>query len=209
MKRTMFRFVLLLAAGSLLTGCVTFEFAPTETLGCDPALAGTWHSDKDEGARKGAAIFGRDCTLTGTNDDGSTETYRLRTTEYDGHRYLVMQEDAAATVSDSDGKPIETWPATRVNLLRYRLDGDRLEVWAADPRVAATLEVRGVQTHSDAMRDPKTGKPIESMVPSNIYLSGKRKRLAALLRERGDALYSGMATDKALVLHRAPEGASP
>lgn len=209
MKRAMLRFVVLLAAGGLLAGCVTFEFAPTETLGCDPALAGAWRGDSEAGERKTTARFDDQCTLTGTDENGSTETYRLRTTEYDGHRYLVMQEDASATVSDRDGKLIETWPATRVNLLRYRLDGDRLEVWAADPRVAATVEVRGVQAHSDAMRDPKTGKPMDSMVPSNIYLSGKRKRLAALLREHGDTLYADMAPDKALVLQRVAKGASP
>lgn len=209
MKRATMLFVLLLAAGGLLTGCVTFEFAPTETLGCDPALVGKWHSDQDPSARKGAATFDDQCVLTGTNDDGTTETYRLRTTEYDGVRYLVMREDAPATVSDLDGKTIETWPDTRVHLLRYRLEGDRLEMWTADARVAESLDVRGVRAHSDRMRDPKTGKPIESVVPGNIYLSGKRKRLAALLRERGDELYSGMAADKALVLHRAPEGASP
>lgn len=208
MSRTM-RWILPIAAVWLLAGCVTFEFAPTEDLGCDPALAGVWRGESDAGERKTTARFDDQCMLTGTDQNGATETYRLRTTEYDGARYVVMEEGKPATISDRDGNTVDTWPGTRVQLLRYRLDGDRLQLWAADARVAETLDVRGVGVHSDAMRDPKTGKAIESMVPSSIYLSGKRKRLAALLREHGDALYAGMAPEKALVLHRVAEAASP
>ncbi len=208
MKRAT-RGALLLAAAWLLAGCVTFEFAPTETLGCDPALAGAWRGESVAGERKTTAMLDDQCLLTGTDENGATETYRLRTTEYDGARYVVVEEREPATISDRDGNTVETWPATRVQLLRYRLDGDRLQLWAADARVAEALDVRGVGVHSDAMRDPKTGKPIASMVPSSIYLSGKRKRLATLLREHGDALYMDMAPDKALVLLRVAEGASP
>jgi hypothetical protein len=199
---------LVLLALALLGGCVSFEHAPTDTLGCDPALVGTWQGTSKDGETQSMRLDDQ-CTVTGTDQNGQTETHAIRTTRLDDQHYIVMAADRPSQVMDSEGKVVDTWPETRVDLFRYRLDGDRLLIWMADPEVARRIASPGVSMHSDAMIDAKTGKPVESLLPSSLLLRGKREALAALLRTHGDALFSGLSPDKAVTLDRVPDAPTP
>ncbi len=199
--------VVLLALSA--SACVSFEVAPVETQGCDAALAGAWLPE-DAGPDDAPAVVTADCGVTGLRGAKPDERQRFGTFEFDGHRYIAVQADDTETVADSAGKTIETWPATRVELYRYRLDGDRLLLWAADPGTARTLGSDGVTVHTDDTRDAATGKPVPRSIGGDVYLSGRREAIADALRRHGDALYRGMRPEYATTLHRtAPGDAAP
>ena len=207
------RAAFLLAASALLGGCVSFEVAPVAETGCDAGLIGTWQARNENGETKVLRLDAA-CRLRGLKDGNADESTNneivdIRTFDLDGQHYIVAAEGTPNEVRDSDGKLVETWPATRVDLFRYRRDGDSLNVWTADPAVAATLVSPGIAVRSDAIIDTKTGKPMAGMLRDNILLRGKREDLAALLRTRGDALYLDMRPDKALTLQRLPEKTTP
>lgn len=198
--------VVLLALGA--SACVSFEVAPVETTGCDAALAGAW-LPADAGPGDAPAVVTADCTVAGLRETKPDERQRFATFEFEGHRYLSVQADEEKTVSDSAGKAIETWPATRVELYRYRLDGDRLLLWSADAGVARTLDGDGVAVHTDDTRDAATGKPLPRTLGADVYLSGSREAIADALRRHGDALYADMRPERATALHRVAPGDAP
>ena len=202
------RVAIVFAASTLLGGCVMFEVAPSDALGCDPALVGAWQGKADDGETQTLRLDTQ-CTLSGAGKDGQTETHPIRTLELGDQHYIVVEETEPAPVLDSEGKTVETWPASRVDLFRYRREGDTLRVWFADTAYAKALAAPGVTARSDARVDPKTGQQLESLVPSNILLRGKREDLAAALRAQGDALFYGLRLEKSLTLQRLPETASP
>lgn len=195
--------VVLLALGA--SACVSFEVAPVETQGCDAALAGAWLPE-DAGPDDAPALVTADCSVTGLRGANPDERQRFGTFEFDGHRYIAMQADEAKTISDHAGHVVDTWPAGRVELYRYRLDGDRLLLWQPDPDAALTLGGNGVTVHTNAARDAATGKPTLRMMQGDVYLSGSREAIADALRRHGNALYRGMRLEHATTLHRSAAG---
>jgi len=193
----------LLALGA--SACVSFEVAPVEPLGCDAALAGAW-LPADAGPDDAPAVVTADCGVTGLRGAKPDERQAFGTFEFDGHRYIAVAADDAERVVDGAGRLVETWPANRVELYRYRLDGDRLLLWAADPGTARTLGGDGLTVHADDRRDPAGGKPVPRAIAGDVYLSGSREAIAEALRRHGDALYRGMRPELATTLHRAPPG---
>lgn len=204
-------FLLLIAA--LSAGCVSFEVVPVAKTGCDAVLAGTWRAEEARGedltSDNKRLTVSEDCAISGLEDGETAETHRFRTFELAGQRYIAVEAEKELTVADNEGKTIETWPKARVELYRYRIQDDRLLLWSADAGLAQTLGGDGITVHSDATLDAKTGKPLPSMVQNSIYLGGKRRALAALLRKHGDALYQGMTPERAIVMRRAAAKAAP
>lgn len=197
----------LLALGT--SACVSFEVAPVETLGCDATLAGAW-LPADAGPDDTPAMVTADCGVTGLRGAKPDERQSFGTFEFEGQRYIAVQADDAERVLDGAGKVVETWPANRVELYRYRLDGDRLLLWAADPGTARTLGGAGLTVHTDDTRDAATGKPLPRAIAGDVYLGGSREAIAEALRRHGDALYRDMRPELATTLHRAATGdASP
>ena len=194
------RAAFLLAASALLGGCVSFEVAPVAETGCDATLAGRWEQvlspDGDADRKDRSISVNADCALEERAEDGSVALHPFRTFEFEGHQYIAMpassDDDEIKTVVDSNGRVIETWPRDRVELYRYRHDGDRILIWAMQTEVAIAVRSDGAVAHSDATIDAETGKPIPGIFPDNVYLSGSRDALAALLRTQGDALYGNM-----------------
>lgn len=204
----------LLLAMLTLAGCVSFEFAPVATLDCDRSLAGAWQPSlpMDEAAPKDEdrhVTVSATCEISGRRGDGELETHRFGTFDFEGHHYIAVNAEEPVRVTDANDKLIETWPESRVELFRYRVDGDRMLLWSANPAAAESFGGEGVTVHSDATIDPETGKPMPQLVRGNVYLSGSREALAALLRTRGDALYVDMRPDKAMVFTRTPEATAP
>ncbi|MFZ5637696.1 MAG: hypothetical protein ACOY82_14040 [Pseudomonadota bacterium] len=200
-----------LFAAMLVAGCVTFEHAPSATLGCDPALIGPWLPEETEnGAPQPpgtvAATESGECRLSAPERDGTIGTQLFRTFDLDGARYLVVEEEAPLSIVDGDGRVVDTWPKSRVALYRYRIEGDRVFVWTTDFDTALGIHADGVVVRTNATR---TMPGRERTPPTAAMLSGSRDALAAMLREQGDGLYSGLAPAKATSLRRVDTGVSP
>lgn len=196
----------------LLGGCVSFEHIPVATTGCDSALAGRWLFPQPENEPAGdvrpeATVTG-DCTVVLTTREGEKKPGTFKTFEFEGHRYLSLEAGTPDTVLDTNDTIIETWPANRVTLVRYRHEANRLLLWPADPDALRNIAHDRVVLHSDARIDAATGKPLPAIFPDH-YVSGERQDIAAMIRSSGDALYSGMSMDKALVLTLAAEKTTP
>jgi hypothetical protein len=208
-----------LAALALLAlapaGCVTFEQAPVASLGCDPDLIGRWQPDGEPGQpAPGTATISATadggCRLDAVARDGSLETRMFRTFVLDDARYAAAQAGDALEVTDADGRVRDTWPASRVVLHRYRLDGDRLLLWRTDVDAAAKTTAPGVIVRTNASRTApgKDGSVVERPA-TDLYITGDRDALAALLRRQGDRLYAGLAIQAAGTMHRRHDGAAP
>jgi len=202
-----------LLAMILLAGCVTFESAPTDALGCDPALIGRWlpEGDDDTPPQPGtvAATADNTCQLTAPERDGTLSTQTFQTFALDDQRYIVVASESPQQVFGADGGVLEEWPASRVALYRYRIDGQRVSVWLADFDTALGLEAPGVVVRSNAPKNKPDAKSAAPEVPAtDVYVTGPRDALAGLLRTHGDRLYSGLAPDEATTFLRIePEAA--
>lgn len=180
-------------AATLLGGCVTFERAPVAQLSCDPALAGEWQGEKHDAASQAARVS-PDCELQWPEDDGGTYTTTLRGFTLGGHRYLVFSPEDADRLMDMDGDLASQAPAGSVLFARYRIDGDTLQLWLADP--------------NEALRTG--GKVSARQIDDRFaHVEGSREDIAALLRERGDTLFDIDDVDGAARFKRVPEEASP
>jgi hypothetical protein len=194
-----------------LAGCVSFEVAPVATMGCDAALAGAWLPESgDVGPGDRPLVATDQCVLSGQNGPGGPETQHFSTFAFEGADYVAVEADDVLNVTDAQGKVVETWPQTRVELYRYRLEGDRLWLWTVDADVAQAVGGDGITVHTDAPVDPATKQPAPSMLDRrSVYLAGNREAIAGLLHRRGDALYAGLKPERATVLHRVAQKDAP
>lgn len=192
-----------------LAGCVSFEVAPVDAMGCDAALAGAWLPESgDLGPADKPLVASADCVLSAQNGaggpTGGPDDQHFSTFDFDGHHYIALSADDAKAVTDTAGHVVETWPKTRVELYRYRLDGDRLQLWSANVDVARSVGGDGITVHTDAPINAATKQAAPSMFDHrSVYLTGERDAIAALLRRKGDALYREPPPERAMVLHRA------
>lgn len=194
-----------------LAGCVSFEVAPVATMGCDAALAGAWLPESgDIGPGDKPLVASAECVLSAPNGAGGPDTQHFSTFDFDGDHYIAVSADDAKAVTDTAGHVVETWPKTRVELYRYRLDGDRLQLWSANVEVAQTVGGDGITVHTDAPIDPATKQAAPSMFDHrSVYLAGERDAIAALLRRKGDALYREPTPERVMVLRRVASGDTP
>ena len=198
------RSVVLLLAASLLGGCVWFEVAPVEQMGCDTRLAGRWQRVAKSGSAPVISV-NTDCEAISRHADGTEEKERFHTFEFEGHAYMAIEAGETKDVRDEEDRVLQTWPANRIILHRYRLRGDRLYVWVPDPEAARALGEPEDAAPPSAQADAKAGKPLHEMIENQSYFRGDHARIARLLREHGDALYGSMDNANAIE-HRRPAG---
>lgn len=177
----------------LLGGCVTFERAPAAQLSCDPALAGEWQGEKHDAASQPARVS-PDCELHWPEDDGGTYTTTLRGFTLGGHRYFVFSPEDADRLMDMDGDLTSQAPAGSVLFARYRIDGDTLQLWLADPNEA-------LRTGGEVS--------VRQIGDRFAHVEGSREDIATLLRERGGTLFDIDDVDGAARFKRVPREASP
>jgi hypothetical protein len=159
----------------LLGGCVTFEHAPVARYGCDPALAGRWQTVKSERLPRPIEV-GADCRMRWPLDEGGTHESVLRSFKLDDVRYLAFTPEEADRLMEMEGDLIDSAPAGSVLLVRYRIDGEEVNLWLADPEVALTPAPAGIA-------------PARRLEDRFAHVEGSRRATAKLLRERGDALF--------------------
>ena len=125
----------------LLAACeaTTFETAPVAALPCDPTLAGDWSSVGDQGEVDGEVVLqiDGDCRLSVIEHkaDGphTGEATALHLGRHGGHRYAWVDAGWMMQRFDEDHR----FPEGDVIVLRYRQQGDRLELWSTDDRAVA------------------------------------------------------------------------
>ena len=185
---------LALAAG-LLGGCVTFEHAPVSRYDCDPALAGRWQTVKTERLPRPIEVA-PDCRMRWPLDDGGTYETTLRSFVLDDHRYLAFTPEEADRLMDMDGDLIENAPAGSMLLVRYRIDGEDVKLWLADPEVALTPTQAGIA-------------PARRLEDRFAHVEGSRRATAKLLRAQGDALFRASQAEGMTRFKRVPAEATP
>lgn len=183
-----------LAAG-LLGGCVTFEHAPVSRYDCDPALAGQWQTVKTERLPRPIEVA-PGCRMRWPLDDGSTYETTLRSFTLDDHRYLAFTPEEADRLMDMGGDLRQRAPAGSVLLARYRIDGDEVKLWLADPEVALAPTQGGTA-------------PARRLEDRLAHVEGSRRATAKLLRAQGDALFRASQTEGMTRLKRVPAEAAP
>jgi hypothetical protein len=206
------RIAILTFASALSAGCVSFEQLPVARTGCDPALIGRWLPAEGTGETPPVpgtvtAIEDGVCQLTAQDRDGTPTTQTFRTFALDGEHYIVTEEDEALVIADGDGRVVDTWPKTRVQVHRYRLEGDRLTVSIAGMDAAMALDAPdvAVRTNATTTRPDRDGISEQTMA-TQVYLAGSRDALATMLRTHGDRLYAASEWGDPSVLRRiAPE----
>jgi hypothetical protein len=185
---------LALVAGAL-GGCVTFEHAPVSRYDCDPALAGQWQTVKTERLPRPIEVA-PDCRMRWPLDDASTYETTLRSFTLDDDRYLAFTPEEADRLMDMGGDLRQRAPAGSVLLARYRIDGDEVKLWLADPKVALAPTQAGTA-------------PARRLEESLAHVEGSRHATAKLLRTQGDALFRTSQAEGMTRLKRVPAEAAP
>lgn len=131
---------LLLLTG-LLAACqaTTFERAPLQALACDPALAGDWSSLDEEGQTDGEVVLhvGKDCALEVTErkpaGPQTGEATRFHLGRHGDHTYAWVDANWLMRRFDEDHRT----PEGDVYVMRYRVQGDQLELWSTEDKPIA------------------------------------------------------------------------
>ena len=183
-----------LVAGAL-GGCVTFEHAPVSRYDCDPALAGQWQTVKTERLPRPIEVAA-DCRMRWPQDDGGTYETSLRSFALSEHRYLAFTSEEADRLMDMAGDLRQRAPAGSVLLARYRIDGDEVKLWLADPEVALAPTQGGTA-------------PARRLEDRLAHVEGGRRATAKLLRTQGDALFRASQAEGMTRFKRVPAEAAP
>ena len=134
---------LLLAIG-LLAACqaTTFEKPPLQAVACDPALAGLWASEGEDGDDDGEIQLTIDaaCRLEVTEHKPDGPKTGEATTVFLGrngkHTYAWVDANWLMRRFDEDHRP----PEGDVYVMRYRLKGDVIDLWSTDdPPIAHAI----------------------------------------------------------------------
>jgi hypothetical protein len=133
--------LLILIACVLLSACeaTTFEKAPIAALPCDPALVGHWASEGDGEDEDGEVVLQIDagCQLAVLEQkaDGprTGEATALHLGRHGRHHYAWVDAGWMMRRFDEDHQ----FPAGDVYLVRYRRQGDRLQLWSTDDKAVA------------------------------------------------------------------------
>ncbi|MFC3552232.1 hypothetical protein ACFOLC_14605 [Lysobacter cavernae] len=178
-----------------LAGCVAFEQPPSAQLGCDTKLAGHW---LPEGENNGVEVkLDQQCRAHfPPRDNGRLPAYdtTVRSFTLDGHDYLVLTaHDVEQILGLATSDFAATAPAGSVFVLRYRIDGDRLQALQVDADFVAKAIA------SRRIRGREASKTL-------LVIEGDAPAMTALLRAQ-PALFDTADTDKAMRLRRS--GATP
>ena len=133
--------LLIAIACGLLAACeaTTFEHAPLAALPCDPALVGHWASEGEGHDKDGEMVLQIDaaCALTVVEHkaDGprTGEATALHLGRHGNHDYAWVDAGWMMRRFDEDHR----FPEGDVFLMRYRRQGDRLELWSTDDKAIA------------------------------------------------------------------------
>jgi hypothetical protein len=189
------KFAIIALVAGALGGCVTFEHAPVARYACDPALAGRWQTVKTERLPRPIEV-GADCRMRWPLDEGGAYETVLRSFTLDDVRYLVFTPAEADRLMDMEGDLIGSAPAGSVLLVRYRIDGDEVKLWLADPEVALTPASTGIA-------------PARRLEDRFAHVEGSRRATAKLLRERGDTLFRASQAEGMTRFKRVPAETAP
>ena len=199
---------------SLMTsGCVWFQTIPAESVGCDPDLVGLWETTEDNERER--IDIPSDCVIRDPKDPDSSETLKFRTFELDGVRYAAIEAGGPRKPGMQNRDSVGDWPQDRVMLFRYRIDGTRLSYWSADINAALKIDRDDIVVHTtveDLDGNPVSADVVRKLEPpyvDDVYLTGSRQALAAVLREHSNALFSELDPKKATVLFRVETEAHP
>lgn len=125
----------------LLAACeaTTFEQAPVAALPCDPALAGHWASEGEGDDKDGEIVLqiNAACQLAvvehKANGPSTGEPTALHLGRHGRHHYAWVDAGWMMRRFDEDHR----FPDGDVFLMRYRRQGDRLELWSTDDKLIA------------------------------------------------------------------------
>lgn len=171
-----------------LSGCVAFERAPVEELGCDPDLPGTWHL-KADGVAKTVHIDAR-CHTDDWPDMGE-RTMALDLTGFvlGRDRYIVVPPAVAQRAIGAPGDAlVKGTPAGAVFVILYRIDDGQARAWLPDPQRALDAIAAGTLT----------GRKLDEKFP---LIEGSAQDLRTTLSQHGAVLYD--TEREAIVLQRA------
>ena len=135
-------------AALLLAGCqmTSFEKSPLAAAGgCDPALVGDWASIGDPPDEDGEVTLRLDaqCRLTYEERKATGlvtgEATTVHVARHGDHAYAWVDAAWALARFEEDHRP----PAGDIMLVRYRLDGDVLELWSTDDKPIAHAIIDG------------------------------------------------------------------
>lgn len=182
-------------AAGMLGGCVTFEHAPVSRYGCDPALAGTWQTVKTERLPRPIDVSS-DCRIRWPLDGGGTYETTLRSFALADHRYLAFTPEEADRLIDMQGDLAKGAPAGSVLLARYRIEGDEVRLWLADPAITLAAGTQGQAT-------------VQRLDERLAHVEGSRRATARLLRAHGDALFRASQAEGMTRFRRVAAEATP
>lgn len=158
----------------LLAACqaTSFENAPlVAAAGCDPALVGGWTSVGDTPQENGEVVLHLDaaCQLRfeeherdGVRRTDATPLHLGRRGEY---AYAWVDSSWALKSVEEDHRP----PAGDIQLARYHVDGDTLQLWSTDDKAIAHAiidgELTGTVSYSDSeLFNRLTGEPAPAVL---------------------------------------------
>lgn len=161
-----------LATGLLLAGCqmTTFEQSPVAATGCDPALAGHWLSTGDEPGEDGEMVLRIDaqCRLEvdehkqGEVHTGAATTFKVG--RHGAHRYAWVDGAWLSTRFEEEHQP----PAGDVYVLRYAVDGDRLQLWSTNEKPIAHAIIDGELKGEVVYRDNSLFNRLVGEQPASV-----------------------------------------
>lgn len=125
----------------LLATCeaTTFEHPPVAALPCDPGLAGHWASEGEGEDKDGEIVLqiDADCRLSvleqKTDGPRTGEPTALHLGRHGRHSYAWVDAAWMMRRFDEDHQ----FPAGDVFLVRYRRQGDHLDLWSTDDKAVA------------------------------------------------------------------------
>lgn len=186
------RWCLLGAVGLVLAACTEtrFESPPGDQLEtCDARWKGTWDEiDADAGAkanREPAVEVDANCTLTllDENKDGGAikrQPVAAHFAHVDGNDVLVATDSAIkALVALDPPYGVDPTPKESYFLARYRVHGDRIDLYAVDSAHVAKLVIDGIVEGSVDKRRREL----------HVFVSGTRAQVLALMRNH--AIFEG------------------
>lgn len=178
---------LAIAALLALPGCVAFEHAPAQAQ-CDPELPGTWLLEEGP-TTKTVRVDARCHTEDWPNPREESVALDLTGFRIGEDRYLMFDPAAAQRAIGAEGESLtRTAPPGSVFLVRYRIQGDVIDAWLADPQPALAGIAAG----------KLQGRRLEDHF---ALLGGSPEQLRTLLSEHGEVFYG--TGQKSLKLRRA------
>lgn len=157
-------------------GCVAFENLPDAPTGCDPRLAGQWQSQTQRPSDK--LVFNIDQQCRYLDNDTSRKRSKgmpvtFRTLTVNGVDYAAFTPQDFDILLDEPGATSQYLRHNQVFLLRYRLDGDQLQVDVVNPNWV-----------DQALRNKQL--PVDKSIDKVLVLTGTPAKISKQLTTQPD-----------------------